>query len=113
MILKGLDDKSRSEEMLKAYNNDISFASLAKKSLPLFVIRLLVVGFCVWMYMDNHEMGALFLFGGGVLLGALAQDLGWLARISNSWDFTKRTTDWEKVKTLSKDDKEKDSEEKS
>ena len=45
-------------------------------------------------------MGALFLFAGGVLLGALAQDLGWLLRTSNSWDYTKKITDWEIVKEL-------------
>ena len=100
MILKSTDDKSRSEELLKAKQEGVTFSGLVKKSVPLFIVRLIAISFCVWVYSDNHENAALFLFAGGVLLGAMAQDLGWFLRVSNNWSFTESVTDWERVRAL-------------
>ncbi|MCW8878306.1 MAG: hypothetical protein OQK51_14750 [Kangiellaceae bacterium] len=103
MILKSSDDTARSKELLKAKEEGVTFANQVKKSAPLFIIRLIAISFCIWIYADNHENGALFLFAGGVLLGALAQDLGWFLRVSNNWQFTESVTDWEKVKAKKED----------
>lgn len=100
MILKSTDDKARSQELLKAKLEGVTFANLVKKSIPLFVIRLIAISFCIWIYSNNHENAALFLFAGGVLLGAMAQDLGWFLRVSNNWKYTESVTDWDKVRTI-------------
>ncbi|WP_144395026.1 hypothetical protein [Pleionea sediminis] len=97
-----MNDQYRSQELLETRKSGLTFPKMLKKSGVLIFIRLVLIGLCGSAVVSGGEHASFALLAGGVLLGALAQDLGWYLRLSSAWSFTEKVTDWEKVEELAK-----------
>jgi len=108
-MINSTNDKQRSKELLSAKEKGVSFKRLLKRSTPLFIIRLSLIGLCFYLVMINSPMTQYALVGAGVLLGGLAQDLGWFWRVSEAWNYIEKIADWDKVRSLAGKPVESDS----
>lgn len=69
------------------------------------VLRLLFVLVFASLAQTN-DLSSLFLttftFCGGIIIGAMINEIAFIFRVSKVWPFTEKTTDWEKVRQLAK-----------
>ncbi len=97
--MKAPSDQYYAQNMLETQEEGFSAWLLIRRSTRQY---LLLIGVNALMFtllaMTDNEMYML-LFG-GLLGGALLRDLAWMRRIKQSWPFSEKVTDWEKVREL-------------
>jgi hypothetical protein len=64
------------------------------------LVGLLVLSMIAFLSTHDLTVKGFCLWAGGMFLGALCRDVGWLQRIKRSWQFTQKITDWQKVKQI-------------
>ena len=57
-----------------------------------------------FLHAEDPWQELFFMWGFGMLGGAILRDCAWFRRIRKSWPFTEKITDWEKVKRIAEAD---------
>lgn len=98
-----MTNQSQSSDLLAVRKSGAEFTSFVKKSAGQIVLRVALILLCGYFYMSNPEQATFAVLAAGVLLGALAQDLGWFWRASSHWPFIEQVIDWQKVEEFAKE----------
>jgi len=64
------------------------------------LVGMLLLSVLVFKSTEDWTAKGFALWAGGMFLGALCRDIGWLWRIRRAWPFTQKITDWQRVERI-------------
>jgi hypothetical protein len=96
------NDKMIARRMLQARQHGYTFGHFirinAKRYLLILAFDCLFIAYCAYF-----QFWIIFYLAIGLVVGHYLRDFAWFRTNRKSWPFTEKTTDWQKVESLSKD----------
>ena len=82
--------------------NGFSIGASVRRSIRRYMIMPLVFVVLLILYSSVEEprLKGWLVFALGLALGGFVRDFGWLLRIKQTWPFTEKVTDWQKVERM-------------
>jgi hypothetical protein len=95
-------DKMIARRMLRAREHGYTFGHFlrtnSKRYLLMLCFDIIFIGY--WAY---FQIWIGFYIAIGLVVGSHTRDISWFISHRRTWPFTVKTTDWQKVESLSKD----------
>ena len=96
-------DKLIARRMLQAHQHGYTFWHFVRINAKRHLILLAIFIFGIYLTTCIHDYIAFYL-GIGIAIGVYVRDIAWFRTNRASWSFTERTTDWQQVEMLAKDE---------
>ena len=94
-----MNDKDRAIRLLNQREQGCSILAAMKSLWKRHVLYLLAILVCLYLR-TKHDNDVLFLILTGFFIGTIVRDTDWLRTFNKLWPFTKKVTDWNKVKEI-------------
>jgi len=89
--------------MLRARQYGYTFGHFIRINSKRLLVILAVLVVCAWLTLMIRDYAAYYVVL-GLAIGTVCRDLAWFRSNRATWSFTEKTTDWQKVEQLAKDD---------
>jgi hypothetical protein len=97
--LKNMDKSKLAKNLLAQKEANFSLSRSMKKSWKRISLRVVMLIFAIYLYLNVVQNEA-FILVIGIIIGGTLQDIGWILRIAKVWGFSEEVIDWGKVEQL-------------
>jgi hypothetical protein len=96
-------DKSIARRMLQARQHGYTFGHFIRINAKRFLLLYAIFFLLIYLSTCIHNYAAFYAMI-GMTIGVLARDFAWFRSNRAVWSFTEKTTDWQRVENLAKDE---------
>ena len=101
--MRFFSDKMISRRMLQARQHGYTFGHFVRVNAKRYMLTLAFD--CLFIgYFAFFQLWTVFYIAIGFIAGHYLRDIAWFRGNRKSWPFTEKTTDWQKVESISRDE---------